>query len=691
MSVLTGVGGAALTGNWPGYVLTFHRVGPGGTLLESAPVVLHSDVYEAEIDVGLAGGIERTGASIVLVGLSDADHRQLAERAGGAPVLAVVRVHLFWRDANRTVGGYLDNLLGAGGLDAVLSAAATGGSATDGLRPVRIADLTVTGVSRRRGTRRYETVITGVERIRARTSVTLSEPVSVTGLGTAARKLADLAGIPVRVEPIVAATATDPDGLPFTAARGQSVRTALNRLGERIEQVTGKYGRGMLMIQDGVLHVGPRPIPLGADPWPLSWSTGLLSVEALAPYGVDPAADPETADLAGPVPRPGNVNRRDQWKITLRGRPDIKPGHVVSVVPPPGEGDTGTEPGLGAALFGGFAAPLLDADDGAARVTGYVTGVSHRLDRSAGFITVLTALALGSGDDGWDQRPAPTTTTQAKGDTGAAEERPTGAARLGSELDRKIAERLATVEIAEVGEVRAVRPASDGPRADTQRLTLWQGTDPATDGDTAAAVRLPIERRQPLEKTGVPYATPFAWGKCGLVLPRYPGTRMLSLYRHGLPEDPVAVGALWSAGEGPDAHAGDWWLSLPVGVPEQKRTSVDHTQTPAAHTGPVSNDLVDADGHRVIEVANLRVRIGADGLNDAGTRPEPAPDDTVLSIEHSDGTTVLTIDKNGAVHLVAKGALHLSGNGISLDAGSGDVSIKAANVAVKVSQQMTVD
>ena len=174
-----------------------------------------------------------------------------------------MRVHLFWRDANRTVGGYLANLAGGGGLDAVLAAGGAGLSLTQQLEPFRIADLTITGVGRRRGTRRYETVLTGVERVRARTAIPLPEAVSVTGLRAAAGKLAEHAGIQVKPEQIVSADpAVVPDDLPFTAPAGQPVRTALTRLGERIELVTGRYGRGMLLIRDGVLHVGLRAIPL---------------------------------------------------------------------------------------------------------------------------------------------------------------------------------------------------------------------------------------------------------------------------------------------------------------------------------------------------------------------------------------------------------------------------------------------
>ena len=437
MSILTGIGGETLTGNWPGYVLTFHRVLPGGKLDETASLVLHSDEYEAEIELSLSGGLERLGATIVLAGLTDVHHQMLTARTGsGTLALAAMKVHLFWRDANSTVGGYLTSLVGGGGLDAILSAGGAGMSSADRLKPFRIADLTVTGVSRRRGTRRYETVLTGLERVRARTAVPLPEPVSLTGLASAARKLAKLAGIDVKVEPIVPADpAKEPDDLPFTASAGQPVRTGFARLGERIELVTGRYGRGMLLIRDGVLHVGPRAIPLDHDPWPLDWPAGLLSVEALPHLAADGAADPEADGLPSAAPHAAGA-RRAQWKIMLRGRPEIKPGHVVTFAPPPGEGTV--ERGLAKALLGSFAA--LGSDDGTPRVSGYVNAVRHTMNRSTGFLTELTVVVLKAGEDGWDQRATPTTSAEAKGSGGKKPDRPDAAGALGDELDRRIAE-----------------------------------------------------------------------------------------------------------------------------------------------------------------------------------------------------------------------------------------------------------
>ncbi|MEK8105538.1 hypothetical protein NKG94_11055 [Micromonospora sp. M12] len=52
------------------------------------------------------------------------------------------------------------------------------------------------------------------------------------------------------------------------------------------------------------------------------------------------------------------------------------------------------------------------------------------------------------------------------------------------------------------------------------------------------------------------YLTPFAWGGCGLILPRYPGTRVALAYRNGAPDDPVEVGALWPTGHAPVSQPG---------------------------------------------------------------------------------------------------------------------------------------
>ncbi|WP_462187015.1 MULTISPECIES: hypothetical protein [unclassified Frankia] len=276
------------------------------------------------------------------------------------------------------------------------------------------------------------------------------------------------------------------------------------------------------------------------------------------------------------------------------------------------------------------------------------------------------------------------------GDGAPPTDHPDPVVALRAQLEDGIQRRLATLEVAEVGEVRAHRPAAQGDAA-AQRVTLWQGTTPASDGAGHGAVRLPVDRATPLEKTNVPYATPFAWGRYGLVVPRYPGTRVVSVHRHGQPDDPVDVGAVWPDGAGPDAQAGDWWLSLPAEVPPGERASLPAAATPVPPSGKATNDLVDADGHRVIEVGNLRLRIGPDGLAPAGTRPTPAPDKVVLSVEHSDGTTLLEFTDSGDVRLVAKGTLTLAAASVVIKATQQDVEMSGKNVKVSVDEQMKVE
>ena len=116
-------------------------------------------------------------------------------------------------------------------------------------------------------------------------------------------------------------------------------------------------------------------------------------------------------------------------------------------------------------------------------------------------------------------------------------------------------------------------------------MTVWRGLAAAqNDGGAGQARRLDIERPSRSEQQQVPYLTPFAWGACGLVLPYYPGSRMLLEDRNGMADDPVALGLDVAGRPRPDnAHAGDWWLILPVGV--SHRDSVDPSWTPSDFGG----------------------------------------------------------------------------------------------------------
>ena len=238
----------------------------------------------------------------------------------------------------------------------------------------------------------------------------------------------------------------------------------------------------------------------------------------------------------------------------------------------------------------------------------------------------------------------------------------------------------------EVAEVRSVNPTgADSTEPPSQTETVWRGLVPS-DGRTNEVRRLAIQRVNPEEVNGVAYASPFAWGKCGLVLPRYPGSRVVLVHRGGNASDPVDVGAVWESGHGPQSHAGDWWLILPVGAAQPSSLAASQTP-PTEHQGKATNDLIDADGNRIIEVGELTLRVTRNSLKNAGERPSrpasPAPQDAI-TIEHADGGASITITSDGKISIHAKGDLELTSD-------QGDIKLKANNIdANVVSGEMNV-
>src|SRR5262249_50276388 len=148
---------------------------------------------------------------------------------------------------------------------------------------------------------------------------------------------------------------------------------------------------------------------------------------------------------------------------------------------------------------------------------------------------------------------------------------------------------------------------------------------------------------------------------CGLVLPRYPGTRVALVHRNGVQADPIDVGALWESGHGPDSEAGDWWLILPVDVAASARTSIpDGEDPPQEHNQKATSDLIDASGNRVIHVGELTLTVGRTNLKKAGERPaRDRSNDGGITIQHSDGGASIAIDKNGKITISAKQDLEL--------------------------------
>ena len=120
-------------------------------------------------------------------------------------------------------------------------------------------------------------------------------------------------------------------------------------------------------------------------------------------------------------------------------------------------------------------------------------------------------------------------------------------------------------------------------------------------------------------------------------------------------------------------------MILPAAIPPDQRTSLKSDDTPANPVGKATNDLIDADGNRVIEVGTLTIRVGTDTLKDAGTRP--ASEATTVHIEHAKGSKI-TIDQDGNVTVHSAADLTLSA--------TGKMTLDASSVAVTVSSTMDV-
>jgi hypothetical protein len=644
--------GKALIGNDSAWLLAFHKT--VSQQVSPDPVLeIGRDDYYAEVQASLPSGLEGGVYSFVIEGLTDEHYAKIAQKGPDAP--NVVRLYMFWRDTNSSIGGYLSNLAGLTDLTSAVKAS----DIPDAL----VADLRIVSVTRKAGTRRYETTVTARERI--------FESLANNRLAAAVDSLA----FPQALQELLRRTcgfAPDRDFKTYgtlptenrSLAAGKTALDHLRLLGQRLEESTAKYGRGMFLIRDGVLHIGPRPIPVDGDSQPpkkLTLAAGLIETAALDPVPIDPNFDAST----------GDAPTRRQFRLTLKGRPDIKPGDMVEFDSPPEDVSKTTGGLLGAIgdLLGGPLLPSLGDETFQNPVQLYVSSVEHKLGRTSGFVTTAVGVEITgtTPDDRWDKRTPQSGQQPAPTESSANPE--VAAARAVRQMTQSSADSRNFPELAEVRRMTATGSAEPP----SQTVKLWRGLAPG-DGGASQARRLAIQRPSPAPIDGVPYVTPYAWGKTGLVLPRYPGTRVLVEHRNGSSDDPVDAGALWESGHGPDSQPGDWWLILPVGVPQDKRSSLTDDQTPQEHTGPVSQDLIDADGNRVIEAGEFVVRVSRNSLKSAGQRPSRASDADSITIEHADGGSKITLKSDGTIQI--------KGTNIEFEA-SGKITLKASEVDVQ--------
>lgn len=213
----------------------------------------------------------------------------------------------------------------------------------------------------------------------------------------------------------------------------------------------------------------------------------------------------------------------------------------------------------------------------------------------------------------------------------------------------------------DVGQVAEYEPGKDKKHLATLNYGQNAGSDVVNP-----SVQTPVDDARP-QLHSKPIASAFAWHKCGLTVPVYPGMRALLAHNRGLVNDAIVNGFLWSENpqdEPPQNKPGDYWLCLPTELGPDDRP-----------TGKGVNDLTDKSGFRTIQAKGLHIVVGADKLADVGSRPTP-PSDSTIVIEHQSGTTI-TVESSGAVRIETKS------KDISFTNGSVTLNLSGSSVEVK--------
>ncbi|WP_426367435.1 hypothetical protein [Streptomyces sp. E-08] len=230
---------------------------------------------------------------------------------------------------------------------------------------------------------------------------------------------------------------------------------------------------------------------------------------------------------------------------------------------------------------------------------------------------------------------------------------------IGDLIAGKAQERAAATPSVDVGQVDTAKPDKR-----VANVTVGQQSDHAK---ASPSVDLPVTGESG-ERYDRPLVSPFAWHNVGLSVPVYPGMRAILNQVRGDPDDGVVTGFVWANDpemERPKSYEGDWWLCLP--------TEVTPGTTPQP-TGKSANDLITAEGRRVVEAIGLKIAIGKEVCSQVGTRPIEG-DAEVLLITHATGTTV-KIDSDGKVTVDAgKQDVVLRSEGVTLTIGQGKVAI----------------
>lgn len=333
---------------------------------------------------------------------------------------------------------------------------------------------------------------------------------------------------------------------------------------------------------------------------------------------------PGVDDAKFPEPVPGE--KMEGFKFNVLGDPTLRPAQKVMI-------------------------KHLKGYDAAANPEFRIRNVEHRFSSSSGYVCEGVAAKRQSSG------------AQARALDAAAERSAAGAAR---DIGERIREQAFDNPVIEVGAVKSA--------ADSYRAELYYA-QPAPRNETQPSVNVAVEKNDDHVYASRPIASPFAWRKCGLVTPVYPGMKAVIAHNRSLASDGIICGYLWSNDPDfapPANERGDWWLCLPI--------DFDASQPPADDTN-AANDLTANDGRRVLELKGLKVTVGAKALGKVGKRPEPGPAEE-CTLAHASGSTI-TI-KDGEISLdTGQGAkITLSASGITLTDGTLSVELKGGQLKV---------
>jgi hypothetical protein len=231
----------------------------------------------------------------------------------------------------------------------------------------------------------------------------------------------------------------------------------------------------------------------------------------------------------------------------------------------------------------------------------------------------------------------------------------------------------------EIGSVQKYTPGSGGDHKHSTTLFYGQVYERT---EIQPSFNAEVQNTETQRFPDKPLVSAFAWRKCGLVTPVYPGMKAVLGHNLNLEDDALVTGFMWSAQpafDPPQNQAGDWWLCLPI--------DFDSSQPPTDST-KAANDLTGNDGQRVIEVKGLKITVGADKLRNVGERPQAGDADEFL-IEHKKARIHISAD--GGIDIMAdsegnKGKISIaSGGQITMQASASGVTLTVSDSAVQIS------